>query len=63
METQQWKNERDTAKILGLSVFTLRNWRSLRKGPKYTILGERAIRYELQDIIDFAEMRKVNMDN
>lgn len=41
---------KQVAERLQLSIWTLRNWRRDRKGPKYLRLG-RAVRYRLEDII------------
>lgn len=41
---------KQVAERLQLSIWTLRNWRRDRKGPKYLRLG-RSVRYRLEDII------------
>jgi predicted DNA-binding transcriptional regulator AlpA len=45
------------AKYLGLKSQTLCNWRSMKIGPSYVILGRRAIRYRLSDLEKYAESR------
>ena len=50
--------EGETAKVLGVAVQTLRNWRHLRKGPPYIKLG-RAIRYRDEDLLAFLERHRV----
>ena len=45
-------SERQAAKVLDLSVQTLRNWRHLRKGPKYQKLG-RSVKYNLDDLKEY----------
>ncbi len=50
--------EGETAKVLGVAVQTLRNWRHLRKGPPYIKLG-RAIRYRDEDLVAFLERHRV----
>ncbi|RLB32212.1 MAG: hypothetical protein DRH11_12190 [Deltaproteobacteria bacterium] len=51
-------NEKIAAKLLGLSVTTLRNWRCLRKGPPYLKFGA-AVRYRLTDLKEFAMRHRV----
>jgi len=45
-------NEHEAAQFLGLSVFTLRAWRSQRRGPVFVKLG-RAVRYRPDDLEAF----------
>jgi predicted DNA-binding transcriptional regulator AlpA len=54
MRTQltQALTERDAARLLGLSVATLRAWRLKRKGPRFVRFG-RAVRYLEVDIVDY----------
>ncbi|MEN6532407.1 MAG: helix-turn-helix domain-containing protein [Bryobacteraceae bacterium] len=42
-------NERDLARITGLSVASVRRWRLLRQGPKYLKIGA-AVRYRAGDV-------------
>ena len=42
-------SETEAARILGLAVQTLRNWRCQSRGPKYLKLG-RAIKYDIYEI-------------
>jgi len=61
METQcvsRYIEEREVAKILGLSVQTLRNRRFLGHPPPYVKFG-RSVRYLLADILAWAETHKV----
>ena len=62
MGINRYLNEVQTAELLGVSVHTLRNWRFRRKNLKFIILGERSIRYSLEDIVSFAESRKIEID-
>jgi predicted DNA-binding transcriptional regulator AlpA len=50
--------EKETARILGVSVQTLRNWRHLRKGPPYVKLG-RAVRYQNRDVVEYVEKHRI----
>jgi len=49
--------EDDAAKMLGLAVQTLRNWRHLGKGPNYVRLGERSIRYPEDELKTWTQKR------
>jgi predicted DNA-binding transcriptional regulator AlpA len=42
-------NEREVARVTGLSVASVRRWRLLRQGPKYLKLNS-AVRYRPEDI-------------
>ena len=55
-------NEFETASVTGLSVSTLRNGRSKRRGIPYLIIGERTIRYRTVDIIAAMEARRISFD-
>lgn len=46
-------DEREAAVTLGLAVRTLRNWRGLRKGPRYRKIGTRLVRYHRADLAEF----------
>jgi len=48
-------DEREVAAILGAEVRTLRNWRSLRKGPPFRKIGERMVRYTRADVTAFID--------
>jgi predicted DNA-binding transcriptional regulator AlpA len=49
-------NERDVARITGLSVASVRRWRLLRQGPTYIKLGS-AVRYRPEDLSAWLESR------
>lgn len=46
--------EREAADLLAVSVFTLRSWRSQRRGPVYRRVGG-AIRYDFADLMAFLD--------
>lgn len=46
-------DEREVAARLGVAVRTLRNWRALRKGPRYRKIGARLVRYHVADLEAF----------
>ena len=58
MEIQANKllNEKDAAKLLGVSVSTLRRWRRLGSGPVYRKLNG-AVRYSAVDLQKFIDDR------
>ncbi len=49
-------NERDVARVTGLSVASVRRWRLLRQGPKYLKIGA-AVRYKPEDVLAWLESR------
>lgn len=51
--------DREAAKILGLGVQTLRNYRHVCKGPAYIKLG-RAIRYREADLLAYIEKNRID---
>lgn len=46
-------DEYEAAATLGIAVRTLRNWRALRKGPRYRKIGARLVRYHVADLVEF----------
>ena len=52
-------NEHQAAKFLGLSVQTLRNWRSFRKGPAYLKLGRRVV-YQVKDLNRYLDSHRID---
>lgn len=48
-------DEREAAEILPTAVRTLRNWRALRKGPRFRKIGARLVRYHRADLAEFVE--------
>lgn len=57
----KWITDRQTAEMLSMHVQSLRNWRAQGVGPVYSKIG-RAVRYALQDVIQFCEDRKVKVN-
>jgi hypothetical protein len=55
----EYRREQEAARELNLSVFTLRNWRSANKGPRFCRFG-RSVRYPSDELKNYAEQRKVN---
>ena len=52
-------NETETAKMMGFAVQTLRNWRSLRKGPPYMKL-KRSVRYDLKEVMEYMKRHTIH---
>ena len=48
--------EQEAAATLNCAIRTLRNWRALRKGPRYRKIGDRLVRYHRADL---AELQRV----
>lgn len=55
-EIEALLNERDVARITGLSLASVRRWRLLRTGPRYLKLSS-AVRYRPQDVKAWLESR------
>jgi len=53
---EQFMTEREVAQFLNRSVKTLRNDRSLGRGPKFVKFG-RTVRYRLADVLAYANSR------
>ncbi len=49
-------NDRDVARITGMSVASVRRWRLFRQGPRYLKIGA-AVRYRLSDVSAWLESR------
>ena len=49
-------NDRDVARITGMSLASVRRWRLHRQGPKYLKINS-AVRYRPQDITAWLESR------
>jgi predicted DNA-binding transcriptional regulator AlpA len=49
-------DEHEAAAILSTAVRTLRNWRALRKGPRYRKIGARLVRYHRADLAEFQQV-------
>ena len=44
----------EVAALLKVTAGTLRQWRYLRKGPKFGLMG-RKVRYRLEDVLDWQQ--------
>jgi len=59
VESKTYLTDVDAAALMSLSPQTLRNWRSLNQGPAYFVVGARAIRYAVSDILAFMNARRI----
>ena len=50
--------EKDVAKIIGLSLATVRRWRMTKKGPRFLRIGA-SVRYHADDVKAFLEAQPV----
>ena len=55
---RQYITEIEVSNITGIAVQTLRNWRHERRGFPYVKVG-RSIRYELDEIDEYMQERKI----
>jgi len=55
---KQLLNEREVAGTCGISVLTLRKWRSLRRGPQFLKIGS-LVRYRPRDVASWIDRQAV----
>ncbi|MCX5814246.1 MAG: helix-turn-helix domain-containing protein [Proteobacteria bacterium] len=53
-----YRNEREIAKLTGISLSSLRNNRSLKRGLPYIKIGK-SIRYNMSDVINYLESHRI----
>ena len=58
---ENFLNERDIARITGMSLASVRRWRLLRQGPRATKIGA-AIRYKPEDVKAWLDSRPTIAD-
>jgi predicted DNA-binding transcriptional regulator AlpA len=56
--TTRYIGEKEVARITGRALPTLRNDRHRRRGIPYVKMG-RSVRYNLEDVIEYMESRKI----
>ncbi|WP_024287937.1 AlpA family transcriptional regulator [Cellulomonas sp. KRMCY2] len=59
MSTTTLLSPLDASEALGVSVQTLANWRSSGRGPAYCRVGERVIRYAVEDLAAFVAVGRI----
>ena len=52
MPDGEWWNDKQVAKVTGIAVTTLRNWRCMGKGPTYQKIGGRVL-YPRTGVMEF----------
>jgi hypothetical protein len=62
-EGDSWINEKEVSRITGLAIPTLRNYRHRKIRLAYSVVGKRACRYKLQDVIEYMERNRVETEN
>lgn len=58
-QNDRYINDVEAAMMLSASPQTLRNWRSMGRGPAYCKRG-RMVRYRVQDLFDFMASGRVD---
>ncbi len=53
-------NEKEAAAFLKFTTRALQSWRQQGIGPKFVKISSRAVRYRLQDLMDWASSKIVN---
>jgi len=54
--------EYETAALTSRAVNTLKNERHLRRGIPYHVIGQRSIRYKLDDVLAYMEKQRISFD-
>ena len=68
MNEKRILNSKEVAEILGVSEFTIRNWKAKSDlyaktgegkfmGPKFIIRGTRSVVYDIDEVMDFAKKK------
>lgn len=47
----------ELAEFLGVSLKTVRNWRTKHEGPRFSKVGRRMVRYTPQDVLAFVSTK------
>lgn len=58
LEGLRHMDEYEVATLIGFAVASLRNWRSMARGPNYVKMG-RSVRYRLKDVLDWMDSHRV----
>ncbi|OPY00993.1 MAG: Helix-turn-helix domain protein [Syntrophorhabdus sp. PtaB.Bin047] len=54
-EAKRLLTEKEVANIYGLKLSTLRNWRSVRQGPRFLKLNTKKVMYRQTDIEEYLD--------
>ena len=52
-------NEHEAARLIGVAVQSLRNWRHQRKGPPYLKIS-RSVRYKIEDLESYMNSKRID---
>lgn len=56
---ENYIDQKTLAQFLGVSTKTVEGWRLYGKGPRYRRVGDKLIRYQVGDALDFAEAQVI----
>jgi predicted DNA-binding transcriptional regulator AlpA len=56
-EIESLLNEHDVARVISVSVATVRRWRLFRRGPKFIKVSGSAVRYRPEDVKAYLDAR------
>ena len=59
----QFLNESSAAKYLGVSAKSLQRWRFERRGPAYSKVGGKIVRYAIADLNKFFDQSRVDHED
>jgi len=51
--SKKWSSA-EVAEFLGVSLRTVEGWRFRGGGPRYRVIGRRTVRYDPEDVFEFA---------
>ena len=57
--TSDMLNQREAAKLIGVSPFTMNGWRHRRTGPPFIRISSRCVKYRRADVLAWLEARRV----
>jgi len=57
--TVQWIDEKAVSAMTGFSLSTLRQWRQQGRGPAFSKIDRRSVRYRIDDVVDFMNSARV----
>lgn len=60
---QKYLTPREAAKYCGVSPKTLESWRRLEKGPSYSKISSKLIRYDVSDLDSWMDSHRNELDN
>jgi len=58
-QTDSLLDERQVARMIGMSIGSLRRWRLVGQGPPFIRVGRRGVRYKPEDLASWLDSRPV----